>query len=110
MALTGTHPATKCQLPLCLHQGVITPVEKGRIAEDQEVSGLPVDPSPAPLAAMGMLVSSNLPPPLLPCSTGALKVEAESLVSLLSHAFWEKVKPLQALLVSMGPCCRAEQY
>lgn len=40
----------------------------------------------------------------------ALKVEAESLVSLLSYAFWEKVKPLQALLVSMGPCYSAEQY
>lgn len=73
------------------------------------MSGLPVDPSPVPLAAMEILVSSNLPP-LLPCSTGAFKVEAESLVSLLFHAFWEKVKPLQALLVSMGPCCSAEQY
>lgn len=65
---------------------------------------------PAPPAATGMLVSSHLPLPLLPCSSGALKVEAESLESLLSHAFWEKVKPLQALLVSMGPCCSAEQY
>lgn len=24
--------------------------------------------------------------------------------------FWKKVKPLQALLVSVGPCCGAEQY
>lgn len=41
---------------------------------------------------MGMLVSSNLPPLLLPCSTGALK-EAESLASLLSHAFGKGEAP-----------------
>lgn len=56
-----------------------------------------------------MLVSSNLPLPLVLCSAGALEVEAQPLGSLLS-AFWKKVKLLQALLVSVRPRCSAEQY
>ena len=68
--------------------------------------GFIVDPSDGPGSQVEMLVSSNLPLPFVLCSAGALEVEAQPLGSLLS-AFWKKAKPLQALLVSVGPRCGA---
>lgn len=75
-ALAGTRPATKCQLPLCLYQGVVPPAlrRSRRHPPGQVERGLRPQPTPA-LLVLGShggcgSVSPFFPSPVAPCSLG----------------------------------------